>query len=347
MTKLEGTSSSKNPKPTAMAKKANAPAMKGSSKDKQKAHEEDTAGKDGESAAEFDDYPFDPPSSDKSRPPSLPRRRWPKRAKSPRCRRHEDDEEDRLPTRILKIDFPLFDRSDDPLIWLNRYELYFRGNKTPKHRRVWMASLYMTVAAQSWYYKYEMNNDEPSWRMFVRLAQKRFGPSMIDTPMRSLALLRHTRTIDDYCNKFMQLSCRDGELSEWQQIHLFPTNLQEPIKTDIALHLPRTMDDAVMFARAYEQRQPPPTRSPWRASYRSALPPPAPGPSSSATAVQASSTPAGGIPSTMGATLVPAYTRQDGPAHGWAVVLLRRQIRTRSQVQEALSDGACHRSRPG
>lgn len=63
-------------------------------------------------------------------------------------------------------------------------------------------------------YKYEMNNGKQSLRTFVRLAQKRFGPSMIDTPLGSLALLRHTGTIDDYCNKFMQLYCRDGELSE-------------------------------------------------------------------------------------------------------------------------------------
>lgn len=135
-----------------------------------------------------------------------------------------------------------------------------------------MASLHMIDAARLWYYKYEMNIAEPSWCTFVHLAQKRFGPTVLDTPLGSSALLRHAESVDDYCNKFMKLACHDGELSERQQIHLFLANLQEPLKTDVTLHLPHTMDDAVMYARAYEQRQPPPSRPPWRASYRSGLP---------------------------------------------------------------------------
>ena len=32
-----------------------------------------------------------------------------------------------------------------------------------------MASLHMTESAQLWYYKYEMNNGEPSWHDFIQL----------------------------------------------------------------------------------------------------------------------------------------------------------------------------------
>ena len=76
----------------------------------------------------------------------------------------------------------------------------------------------MTESAQLWYYKYEMNNGEPSWRDFVRLVQKRFGPTMTDTPLGSLALLRHAGKVVDYSNKFMHLACREAELSELQQV---------------------------------------------------------------------------------------------------------------------------------
>jgi len=194
-------------------------------------------------------------SSEGSRSPSPRRHRRADRDRDARRRFRGEDEEDRLPTRVLKIDFPTFDGSGDPLIWLNRCEIYFRGNKTPSRRRVWMASLHMTELAQLWYYKYEMNNGEPSWRNFVRLVQKRFGPTMTDTPLGSLALLRHAGNVVDYSNKFMHLACREAELSELQQVHLFVAGLQEPVKTDVGLRSPKTLDDAIMYARAYEQRQ--------------------------------------------------------------------------------------------
>jgi len=127
----------------------------------------------------------------------------------------------------------------------------------------------MTESAQLWYYKYEMNNGEPSWRDFVRLVQERFGPTMTDTPLGSLALLRRAGNVVDYSNKFMHLACREAELSELQQVHLFVAGLQEPVKTDVGLRSPKTLDDAIMYARAYEQRQS--ARPLWRPSPRTTM----------------------------------------------------------------------------
>jgi len=67
-------------------------------------------------------------SSEGSRSPSPRRHRRADRDRDARRRFRGEDEEDRLPTRVLKIDFPTFDGSGDPLIWLNRCEIYFRGN---------------------------------------------------------------------------------------------------------------------------------------------------------------------------------------------------------------------------
>jgi hypothetical protein len=52
----------------------------------------------------------------------------------------------------------------------------------------------------------------------------------------------------------MALSCRDPSITEPQQIQLFITGLGDPLRTDVALQQPSTLDDAVIFARAYEQR---------------------------------------------------------------------------------------------
>ncbi|RLN34430.1 hypothetical protein C2845_PM03G27840 [Panicum miliaceum] len=72
---------------------------------------------------------------------------------------HHHRQEDRLEEDQFllkpKMTFPLYDGVGDPLPWINRCELYFRGHNTPAHRKVWMASLHMTDAAQLWYYHLE------------------------------------------------------------------------------------------------------------------------------------------------------------------------------------------------
>jgi hypothetical protein len=60
--------------------------------------------------------------------------------------------------------------------------------------------------------------------------------------------------VDDYATKFMALSCRDPALTEAHQIQLFTTSLGAALRTDVSLQKPATLDDAFMFARAYEQR---------------------------------------------------------------------------------------------
>jgi hypothetical protein len=51
----------------------------------------------------------------------------------------------------------------------------------------------------------------------------------------------------------MVLSCHDPSITEPQQIQLFITGLDDPLRLDIALQQPASMDDAIIFARAYEQ----------------------------------------------------------------------------------------------
>jgi len=60
-----------------------------------------------------------------------------------------------------KMVFPSYDGTGDPLPWINRCDLYFRGHNTPEHRKVWMASLHTTDAAQLWYYRLETAQGEP------------------------------------------------------------------------------------------------------------------------------------------------------------------------------------------
>jgi hypothetical protein len=50
----------------------------------------------------------------------------------------------------------------------------------------------------------------------------------------------------------MVLSYRDHMFTESQHIHLFTTDLGEPLRTDVTLRQQTSLDVAVMFMRAYE-----------------------------------------------------------------------------------------------
>ena len=112
--------------------------------------------------------PPPPPPPPVTQPPVHPRYpdHWPEQ--------HEDDHSFLRPRMV----FPSFDGTSDPLPWINRCDLYFRSHNTPDHKKVWMASLHMTDAAQLWYYRLETIQGEPDWHRFYQLVNRRFGPAI-------------------------------------------------------------------------------------------------------------------------------------------------------------------------
>lgn len=44
---------------------------------------------------------------------------------------------------------------------------------------------------------------------------------MTESPLGELKLLQHEGLVEDYCSRFMSLSCRDPSLTEAQQVQLF------------------------------------------------------------------------------------------------------------------------------
>jgi hypothetical protein len=95
----------------------------------------------------------------------------------------------------------------------------------PTDRRVQVASFYLLDDAQVWYHRVELNNEGPSWNRFVQLNNTRFGPPLTESPIDELALFSRDGTIEDYCAKFMVLSCRDPAISEDHQVQLFTMGL--------------------------------------------------------------------------------------------------------------------------
>lgn len=57
--------------------------------------------------------------------------------------------------RYTKLNFPTFDGSEDPLIWLHRYEKFFTNQHTSERDKVGLTALHMLSETQLWYHQLE------------------------------------------------------------------------------------------------------------------------------------------------------------------------------------------------
>ena len=81
---------------------------------------------------------------------------------------------------------------------------------------------------------------------------RRFGPAITESPLGEPTQPRRTGTVEEYAKQFVSLACREVELSERQQVQIFIAGLTNPLRTDVAIQSPATLDDAIRYACAYE-----------------------------------------------------------------------------------------------
>jgi hypothetical protein len=101
----------------------------------------------------------------------------------------------------------------------------------------------------------ELNVGPLLWSHFVQLVNKRFELPLNGSPIGEITLLRRDGSVDDFTKCFMALSCRDMVITKAHQVQLFLMRLGKPLYTDVTLLRPPTLDDAIMLAWAYEQRE--------------------------------------------------------------------------------------------
>jgi hypothetical protein len=91
-----------------------------------------------------------------------------------------------------KLLFPTYDRTEDPLPWLNRCEQFFRVQKTEDVGGVFLAAFYMTGDAAQWFALIERNRGTPDWAEFVKLVNQRFGQPLRGNALGKLIQLKGT-----------------------------------------------------------------------------------------------------------------------------------------------------------
>jgi hypothetical protein len=158
-----------------------------------------------------------------------------------------------------KLRFPKYDGSGDPLPWLHRCDQFFHAAQTAEVEKVWLAAFYMEGIAQQWYYRFERNRldnnqGDPSWSQFCELVNQRFGPPTRSTPLGELCHLRCTGSVDASQSDFITLLARCGGVTEPQQIAIFTVGLGDPLRIDVELQKPSTLEEAATRARAFERR---------------------------------------------------------------------------------------------
>lgn len=120
--------------------------------------------------------------------------------------------------------------------------------------KFWLASYHLIGVAQQWYFQLEHDEGEPIWRNFKEYVNLHFGPSIRHNPLGELKELRQTSTVEEYQGKFPAILCRAEHLQPRQQVQLFTPGLREPIRTDVELQNPASLQMSMALARSYERR---------------------------------------------------------------------------------------------
>jgi len=112
----------------------------------------------------------------------------------------------------------------------------------------------MEGPAQQWYYRLERNQGVPTWQQFADGINRCFEPPVRSNPLGELTHLRRTGTVAAYQDAFLQLLACCDDITERQQVDIFTAGLRNPLRIDVEMQRPTTLEDAMGLARAFERR---------------------------------------------------------------------------------------------
>ncbi|KAK2996971.1 hypothetical protein RJ639_026366 [Escallonia herrerae] len=156
--------------------------------------------------------------------------------------------------KVIKMDFPRFNREEDPTSWSCRASQFFDYHQTPEEERVLMASWNLEGDAQLWYQLLKEEHGEHciTWQIFIDELFERFGPTRYQDCFGDLTKLQQTGTVKEYQAQFSRLLLCTGRLLPEQQVGWFFSGLKESLKADVQACKPTTLSVVVGLAQLYE-----------------------------------------------------------------------------------------------
>jgi hypothetical protein len=152
-----------------------------------------------------------------------------------------------------KIDFPTFS-GGDPRGWLLKAEKYFRYYQIPDEERVEIASMHLEGDAldlYSW-----LSNDQPItfWEELTHAFTKNFGPAEFQNPDEFLCSIKQTGSVQEYRQEFAKRSSRVSNWPDHCLLGVFLNGLKDELKSDVRIHKPRTVYNAMSLALEFESK---------------------------------------------------------------------------------------------
>ncbi|KAH9680855.1 hypothetical protein KPL71_026714 [Citrus sinensis] len=154
--------------------------------------------------------------------------------------------------KLTKLDFPRYDGSEDPTLWICRAEQFFDFQATAPNDQVRLAAYHLERDAQLWFQRRKNQGHLVTWEGIKAGLLERFGSTEYEDPFGELCKLKQTGTVSEYQTRFERLLARAGHLTDKQEAECFISGLKDGLRTDVRVQNPPNLSAAIGLARTYE-----------------------------------------------------------------------------------------------
>ncbi|KAK1650840.1 hypothetical protein QYE76_068645 [Lolium multiflorum] len=124
---------------------------------------------------------------------------------------------------------------------------------TRESDKTWLALYHLINVAALWYgHLEEQLGQRPSWGEFQTLISNHFGPPTRANPFGELISACRTGTVADYSKHFLENLSRIQPIADAEERDIFTSNLGEPMKMQVEMLKPATLDAAMDLAISFE-----------------------------------------------------------------------------------------------
>ncbi|XP_068645250.1 uncharacterized protein [Aristolochia californica] len=157
--------------------------------------------------------------------------------------------------KYVKLHFPAFDGSKDPMIWLHKCDQFFYHKKTSTDDRVQLAAYHMLDEVLLWFQQFRNEHLVQDWETFRQSFMIRFGPPASSNPLGKLINFKQTGPLDVYQTTFQERLARASNfVRPSQNVQIFTTGLTKALHLEVELHGPRDLDHAMNLARTIDTK---------------------------------------------------------------------------------------------